>query len=75
MAGNSKSITVNTDDNTVMIEQTIAQPVPAETGLNIGGVSLNTDLPWYGDAMIVLLIVALVYCGKKCIDRWFRRSE
>ncbi len=75
MASNSKSITVNTDDNTVMIEQTLAQPEIAETGLNIGGVSLNTDLPWYGDAMIVLVIVALIYCGKKMIDRAFRRSE
>tara|TARA_B100000929_G_scaffold288065_1_gene275816 strand:+ start:970 stop:1194 length:225 start_codon:yes stop_codon:yes gene_type:complete len=74
MASNSKSITVNTDDNSVMIEQTLAQP-EAETGLNIGGVSLNTDLPWYGDAMIVLVLVALIYTGKKMIDRAFRRSD
>ena len=66
---------MNTDDNSVMIEQTMAQPVPAETGLNIGGVSLNTDLPWYGDAMIVLVLVALIYTGKKLIDRAFRRSD
>ena len=63
-----KTITVNTDDNSVTVQQT---NVPAEDGLNIGGVSLNTDLPWYGDALIVLLLVALIYVGKKSIDKWF----
>ena len=67
MAGDGKTITVNTDDNTVTVQQTA---VPDE-GLNVGGVSLNTDLPWYGDAFIVLLLVALIYIGKKSIDKWF----
>ncbi len=55
-----------------MVEQT-AQPV--EEGLNVGGISLNTDLPWYGDAVIVLLLVALVYTGKKLIDRIFEKRK
>jgi len=67
----SKTITIdNTDGNvsSVTVEQT---GVPADAGLNIGGVSLNTDLPWYGDAFIVLILIALIYIGKKSIDKWF----
>jgi len=66
-----KTITIdNTDGNvsSVTVEQT---GVPADSGLNIGGVSLNTDLPWYGDAFIVLILVTLIYIGKKSIDKWF----
>ena len=46
-----KTITVNTDDNTVTVQQT---NIPTDEGLNVGGVSLNTDLPWYGDAFIAV---------------------
>jgi hypothetical protein len=60
-----KTITINTDDNTVSVEQTAP-----DTGLNVGGVSLNTDLPWYGDAVILLILIALIYIGKKWIDAW-----
>jgi len=67
-----KTITVNTDDNSVTVQQT---NVPADEGLNIGGVSLNTDLPWYGDAFIVLILVALIYIGKKYIDKIFERKR
>jgi hypothetical protein len=71
MMTQGKTITIdNTDGNvsSVTVEQT---GVSADGGLNIGGVSLNTDLPWYGDAFIVLLLVALIYIGKKSIDKWF----
>ena len=70
-----KTITIdNTDGNvsSVTVEQT---GVPAGDGLNIGGVSLNTDLPWYGDAFIVLILVALIYIGKKYIDKVFERKR
>ena len=67
-----KTITVNTDDNTVTVQQT---NIPTDEGLNVGGVSLNTDLPWYGDAFIVLLLVALIYVGKKSIDKWFDKKK
>ena len=67
-----KTITVNTDDNTVTVQQT---NIPADEGLNVGGVSLNTDLPWYGDAFIVLILVALIYIGKKSIDKWFDKKK
>ncbi len=71
MAQQGKTITIdNTDGNvsSVTVEQT---GVPADEGLSVGGVNLNTDLPWYGDAFIVLLLVALIYIGKKSIDKWF----
>ena len=67
-----KTITVNTDDNTVTVQQT---NIPTDEGLNVGGVSLNTDLPWYGDAFIVLLLVALIYVGKNSIDKWFDKKK
>ena len=67
-----KTITVNTDDNTVTVQQT---NIPTDEGLNVGGVSLNTDLPWYVDAFIVLLLVALIYVGKKSIDKWFDKKK
>lgn len=67
-----KTITVNTDDNSVIVQQTT---IPSDEGLNVGGVSLNTDLPWYGDAFIVLILVALIYIGKKSIDKWFDKKK
>jgi hypothetical protein len=60
-----KTITVNTDDNSVTVQQTAP-----DAGLNVGGVSLDTDLPWYGDAVILLILIALIYIGKKWIDAW-----
>jgi hypothetical protein len=65
-----KTITVNTDDNSVTVQQTAS-----DTGLSVGGVNLDTDLPWYGDAFIVLLLVALIYVGKKSIDKWFDKKK
>ena len=73
MAGEGKTITVNTDDNSVTVQQTAP-----DTGLSVGGVNLDTNLPWYGDAFIVLIIIALVYVGKKWIDacawKWFNKK-
>ena len=65
-----KTITVNTDDNTVTVQQTAP-----DAGLSVGGVNLDTDLPWYGDAFIVLLLVELIYVGKKSIDKWFDKKK
>mgnify|MGYP003323729793 CR=1 FL=1 len=57
----TKNVTIDTNPaggTSVMIEQNAG---PIDEGLNVGGVSLNTDLPWYGDAFIVLLLVCLLY--------------
>ena len=58
--------------SSVTVEQT---GVPADEGLNVGGVSLNTDLPWFLDALLVLLLVALIYFVKKSIDKWFEERK
>ena len=69
-----KTITIdNTDGNvtSVTVEQ---HSGPVDEGLSIGGMNLNTDLPWYGDAFMLLLLAALIYIGKKCIDKWFAKN-
>ena len=68
----TKTITIEEaeDDTIVTVEQT---SVPEES-LEIGGVKLTTDLPWYGNAIVLLFLVALVYIGKKTIDKWFDRK-
>ena len=72
-----KTITIDTDPTGGVSSVTVEQTAP-DAGLNIGGVSLNTDLPWYGDAFIVLILIALVYIGKKWIDahawKWFNKK-
>jgi hypothetical protein len=62
-----KTITVDSPDGTSV--SVVQQPI--DDGLNVGGVSLNTDLPWYGDAFIVLILIACIYIGKKFIDKLF----
>jgi|TARA_Y100000310_G_scaffold178811_1_gene178759 hypothetical protein len=73
MAGQGKTITIDNTDGGVS-SVTVEQTSP-DTGLNVGGVSINTDLPWYGDAFIVLILVALIYIGKKYIDKIFERKR
>lgn len=73
---NSKTITIEEDIDgvtAVTVEQTAVIPEhPHEESLEIGGVKLTTDLPWYGDAFILLFLLAMIYVGKKTIDKWFR---
>jgi len=71
---NSKTITIEEDEEgvtSVTVEQTAVE-IPLEESLEIGGVKLTTDLPWYGDAFILLFLLALIYVGKKTIDKWFK---
>ena len=71
-----KTIIIENDPDGSVSSVTVEQTgVPADEGLNIGGVSINTDLPWYGDAFIALLLVALIYIGKKSIDKWFETRK
>ena len=58
----------------VTVEQTMVPDPPAES-LEIGGVRLNTDLPWYADASILLVLIALIYIAKKNIDKWFDKKK
>jgi len=63
----SKTITV--EDGVVTVEQL------ADEGISVGGIKMNTDFPWFIDALIVLVLVALVYIGKKFIDRKFEKNN
>ena len=63
----SKTITV--DEGVVTVEQI------ADEGISIGGINIDTDFPWFIDALIVLLLVALVYIGKKFIDKSFEKKK
>ena len=74
---NSKKITIEEDEEgvtAVTVEQTAVE-IPLEESLEIGGVKLTTDLPWYGDAFILLFLLALIYVGKKTIDKWFKEKK
>ncbi len=61
-----KTITVG--EGNLTIEQ------HGDTGLDWGGIKLNTNLPWYLDALMLLGLIALVYVGKKFIDKRFERK-
>jgi len=63
----SKTITV--DDGVLTVEQR------ADEGVSVGGINIDTDFPWFIDALIVLILVALVYIGKKFIDRKFEKNN
>jgi uncharacterized membrane protein len=63
----SKTITV--DEGVVTVEQI------ADEGISVGGINIDTDFPWFIDALIVLLLVALVYIGKKFIDKFFEKKK
>ena len=65
-----KTITIDNNSTGGVSSVTVEQVAP-DAGLTVGGVNLNTDLPWYGDAFIVIILIALIYIGKKCIDKWF----
>jgi hypothetical protein len=74
---NSKTITIEENEEgvtAVTVEQTAVE-LPLEESLEIGGVKLTTDLPWYGDAFILLFLLALIYVGKKTIDKWFKEKK
>ena len=63
----SKTITMNPDQGTLTVEQ------HSSTGVGVGGVTVDTG-HWIVDALGVLVLVALVYIGKKYIDKWFAKK-
>ena len=74
MTEQNKTITIDNDPDTGVSSVTVEQISP-DAGLEIGGVKLSTDLPWYGDAAILLFFAALIYIVKKYIDRWFEKKK
>ena len=64
----SKTITMDPNEGTLTVEQ------HSDTGVSVGGVNLDTG-QWMVDAVGILILVALVYIGKKYIDKWFEKKR
>ena len=70
-----KTITVNPEDGSVMIQQT-SQPTSIEgVEVSSSGFRLNTGMGWGIDIAIVIAALAIVYIGKKYVDQWFARRK
>ena len=70
----TKTITVNPEDGSVMIQQTdITQGEGVE--VSGSGFKLNTGLGWGVDVAVVLVVIALIYVGKKFVDRYFANKK
>ena len=74
MSQQSKTITIEEDENNDTTTVTVEQTSVPEESLEIGGVKLVTDLPCYGNAALLLILVTLIYIGKKNIDRWYEKT-
>ena len=70
----TKTITVNPEDGSVMIQQTdITQGEGVE--VSGSGFKLNTGLGWGVDIAVVLIVVAVLYVGKKYVDKYFAKNK
>ena len=72
----TKTITVDPEDGSVMIQQTdITQQGEQGVEVSGSGFKLNTGLGWGVDVAVVLTAVALIYVGKKFVDRYFASNK
>ena len=70
----TKTITIDPEDGSVMIQQTdITQGEGVE--VSGSGFKLNTGLGWGVDISVVLIVVAVLYVGKKYVDKYFARNK
>jgi len=67
-----KTITINPDDGSVTVEQ---HEVHEGVGVSSDGFKINTGMGWGIDIAIVIAALAIVYIGKKYVDRWFARKK
>ena len=67
-----KTITVDPDTGSVTVEQ---HEVHEGIGVSSDGFKINTGMGWGIDVAIVIAALALVYIGKKYVDRWFAKKN
>jgi|TARA_B100001964_G_C14043147_1_gene513561 hypothetical protein len=70
-----KTITVNTDDNSLTIEQRAPDKTVEGVGVSSDGFNIHTGLGWGVDIAIVLFALSIIYIGKKYVDRWFAMGK
>ena len=68
----TKTITVE-EDGALTIEQT--SQVDEGVEMSASGFRLNTGMGWGVDIAVVLVVVALLYIGKKFVDKRFNSKE
>jgi len=67
-----KTITVDPDTGSITVEQ---REVHEGVGVSSDGFKINTGMGWGIDIAIVIAALALVYIGKKYVDRWFTSKK
>ena len=67
-----KTITVDPDTGSVTVEQ---HEVHEGIGVSSDGFKINTGMGWGIDIAIIIGALAIVYIGKKYVDRWFASKK
>ena len=67
----NKTITIDPDTGSVRVEQ---RDITEGVGVSSDGFKINTGMGWGVDIAIVLFALAVIYIGKKYVDRWFAKK-